>query len=422
MKKIIFGALAVLVLGAGVFVLADIEKPTVVENVTQKLVKRTATALPALTLTPHTVTFSDGSTATFRLPEGFSISVAAENLGKARFMTWSPDGRLFVPDLVDYNLSHEGRLFVLEDFDAKTGRFNTTHTYLSGLRGPNSVAFYTDDTGQHWLYLALTQHLVRYPYEDGDTEPSGEPEVVVEFPNEQSHGEVSVVWHITRTILFHNDRLYVSVGSGCNSCEELTGDMRAMIYSMAPDGTDQRVEGDGLRNTVGIAMAEGTLYATANGVDHLGADRPDETMYKIEGGKHYGWPYCYVKDGENMADTSQVWETPLECAEVPLPVTTFAPRSAPLGLTYFEKAHPALQGAFLVALHGSFEQWIGSGYELVRVSTKGEQELFMSGFLDENGERVARAVDILQYDKNSLFISDDHGGRIFYIYADQEDE
>lgn len=416
MKKIIFGVLVVLALSAGVFVLFSTERSTVVETVTRKLAY-TPSVLPELTLSPHTLTFSDGTSATFRLPEGFSISTAAEDLGKARFMAWSPDGRLFVPDLVDYNLSHEGRLFILEDFDEETGQFNTKHTYLTGLRGPNSVAFYTDENGQHWLYLALTAHLLRYPYTEGDTEPSGEPEVVVEFPNQQSPGEVSVVWHITRTIMFHDDRLYVSVGSGCNSCEQLSGSMRAMIYSMNPDGTDQRVEGEGLRNTVGIEMAEGELYATANGVDHLGTDRPDEMMYKVEDGNHYGWPYCYVLDGENVADMSQVWETPLECSEVPLPVTTFDPRSAPLGLTYFADAHPALAGSFLVALHGSFEQWIGSGYELIRVSTEGEQELFMDGFLDEEGNRTARAVDILQHDEDSFFVTDDHGGRIFYISA-----
>ncbi|MEX0913015.1 MAG: hypothetical protein WDZ56_00635, partial [Candidatus Paceibacterota bacterium] len=165
-----------------------------------------------LELQEQTVTLGGDAEATFRIPTGYSLQVAAEDLGKARFMAWSPDGRLFVPDLVDYQLSHEGQLFILEDFNEETGRFETKHTYLSGLRGPNSVAFYTDDEGQEWLYLALTAHLVRYPYQTGDTRPRGEGEIVAEFPNEQSEGEMSVVWHITRTILFHNDRLYVSVG------------------------------------------------------------------------------------------------------------------------------------------------------------------------------------------------------------------
>lgn len=370
-----------------------------------------------ISLEEQSVTFADGSEATVRLASDFKLNVAAEELGKARFMTWSPDGRLFVPDLVDYQLSHEGRLFVLEDFNEETGRFETKHTYLSGLRGPNSVAFYTDDSGQQWLYLALTEHLLRYPYNDGDIEPSGEPEVVIEFPNEQSPGEESVVWHITRTILFHNERLYVSVGSGCNSCEQLAGSMRAMIYSMNPDGSDQRVEGEGLRNTVGIEIAEGELYATANGVDHLGPDTPEEMMYKVENGQHYGWPYCYVEDGQNVADTSQVWETPLDCNEVPLPVTTFEARSAPLGLRYFDtNAHPTLADAFLVALHGSFDLSVGAGNEIRRVTLGGRNEIFMDGFL-QNGERIARVVDFLQYSDDSFFFTDDHGGRIFYVKA-----
>lgn len=372
---------------------------------------------PDITLKEEVVAFEDGTEATIRVASDFTVNVAAEGLGKARFMAWSPDGRLFVPDIVNYNLSREGRLLILDDWNEEAGRFETTHTYLSGLRGPNSVAFHTDENGQDWLYLALTEHLVRYPYQAGDNEPSGEPQVVAEFPNEQSPGEVSVVWHITRTILFHGDRLYVSVGSGCNSCEELAGDMRAMIYSMKPDGSDYRVEGKGLRNTVGIEMAEGELYATGNGVDHLGVDAPDEVLYKIEDGQHYGWPYCYVKDGQNVPDTAQAWNDPLDCDEVPLPLTTFAPRSAPLGLRYFNRqAHPVLADSFLVALHGSFEQSVGAGNEIRRVTREGKQQLFMDGFI-QDGERLIRPVDFLPKDEDSFFFTDDQGGRVFYVKA-----
>lgn len=370
-----------------------------------------------INLVDQVVTLEDGTEATLRVDSNFTVSVAASNLGKARFMAWSPDGRLFVPDLVNYNLSSEGRLFILEDWDDETGKFGTTTTYLTGLRGPNSVAFYTDEEGKDWLYIALTAHLVRYPYEAGDIEPSGEPEVVVEFPNQQSPGEVSVVWHITRTIFFEDDRLYVSVGSGCNSCEELAGDMRAMVYSMNPDGSDQRVEGEGLRNTVGIAMANGELYATGNGVDHLGTDAPDETLYKVENGQHYGWPYCYIDDGESLPDTAQEWNDPLDCADIPLPLTTFAPRSAPLGLRFFNNdSHPVLRNSFLVALHGSFDQTLSIGNEIRRITLDGKQQLFMDGFIHE-GERIIRPVDFLIKDDNSFFFTDDQGGRVFYVRA-----
>lgn len=416
MKKLLFGAAAVIVIAITAFQyfthnsIESIQNNNFLNTFTKEVIKH-----QPLELQSKTVSLDDGTELSFRIPTEYSLQVAAEDLGKARFMTWSPDGRLFVPDIVDYQLSREGKLFVLEDFSEETGRFETKHTYLSGLRGPNSVAFYTDEDGQDWLYIALTAHLVRYPYNAGDTEPSGEAETVTEFPNQQSPGEVSVVWHITRTIFFHEGRLYVSVGSGCNSCEELAGEMRAMIYSMNPDGSDKRVEGEGLRNTVGITMANNDLYATANGVDHLGINIPDEMLYKVENGKHYGWPYCYVEDGKNVADTSTVWNNPINCEDAPLPTATFEARSAPLGLRYFdERFHSSLADSFLVALHGSFDPSVGAGYEIRRVTKDGQQELFMDGFL-QNGKQIARPVDFLQYNNNSFFFTDDHGGRIFYM-------
>src|SRR5690606_11042722 len=67
-----------------------------------------ATTIPAkdhspLTLADAPVTFADGTEATFQLAEGFALDVVAEDLGKARFLTKSPDGRLFVPDMVNFN-------------------------------------------------------------------------------------------------------------------------------------------------------------------------------------------------------------------------------------------------------------------------------------------------------------------------------
>jgi glucose/arabinose dehydrogenase len=415
-KFVIAGVVGVLALVA-LYIFASMDR-TIESVISQAVTTGLGSGQPApIELQEQAVELEDGTVATLRTAAGFDVSVAATDLGKARFMAWSPDGRLFVPDLVDYNLSREGRVLILDGWNEQSNRFETTHTYLSGLRGPNSVAFYTDEDGQDWLYLALTAHMVRYKYKAGDVAPSGEPEIIVEFPNEQSPGEVSVVWHVTRTIFFHENRLYVSVGSGCNACEELAGSMRAMIYSMNPDGSEQRVEGEGLRNTVGIEMAEGKLYATGNGVDHLGTDAPQETLYQVADGQHYGWPYCYVQDEANVSDTSLIWDDPIDCATVPLPIATFAPRSAPLGLRYFNNdAHPVLNNSFLVALHGSFDQSVGSGNEIRRVTLDGQSEIFMDGFI-RDGERLIRPVDFLKKDANSFFFTDDHGGRVFYVQA-----
>lgn len=396
--------------------------------------------LETIELKPVTVVFEDGTRSNFELAKPFRLAVAAEGLGKARFMAFSPDGRMFVPDLVNMNLSHEGKIYILENFDETSKRFQTKTTYLSGLRGPNSVAFYTDEDEQGWIYIALTANIIRYPYNAGDTKPSDTAEIVTTFPNQQVAGETSIVWHITRTIKFYNDRLYVSVGSGCNSCEQPDREMRAMIYSINPDGSDRQIYVDGLRNAVGFTFADEEMYATVNGVDNLGDGAPDDALYKLTEGEFYGWPYCYESNGKIYPDTSRNWNSIFSCENAPLSFSAFEPHAAPLGIEYFSiDSHETLKDTFLVALHGSFDPKIRAGYHIVRVSKDGEQEIFMDGFLSENNkqagwitniayahgdqstggtERFGRPVDILQRDDNSFFFTDDYKGRLYYVYAE----
>ena len=412
----------------------------IVYNAEQKEVEAKPVESVPAKLVPATVMFKDNTKSTFQLIEPFRLAVAAEGLGKVRFMAMSSDGRMFVPDLVNLNLSHEGKIYVLENFDETDKRFRTKNVYLSGLRGPNSVAFYIDENGQEWIYIALTANIIRYPYSAGDIKPLADPETITTFPNKQVPGESSVVWHITRTIKFYNNRLYVSVGSGCNACEQPDGEMRAMIYSMNPNGNDKQIYAEGLRNAVGFTWADGELYATVNGADHLGPQIPDDMMYKLIKNKHYGWPYCYESNGRIYPDTSRTWTQSFLCERVPRSFSAFEAHAAPLGIQYFsEDSHPLLKNTFLVALHGSFKTEIGAGYHIIKISKNGEQEIFMDGFLVEKDERsgwfintayahtdqltggierLGRPVDILQNDANSFFFTDDYNGRIYYVYAE----
>ena len=373
-----------------------------------------------ISLVSRTITLADGTEAAFRIAEPFEAAIAAEGLGKARFMAKSPDGRIFVPDLVNMNLSGDGKIYVLEDFNEETMRFETKSTFLSGLRGPNSVAFYTDAEGITWIYYTLTDRLVRHRYEAGDAAPQGEGEVIATFEDYQSPDADGVVWHITRTLLFVDDTLLVSVGSGCNACEQPADEKRAMILAMDPDGENVRIYANGTKNMVGMEWARGAVYATENGVDHLGVDDPDDTMYRLEEGRHYGWPYCYESRSEKFDETIREWvRKDIDCQrDVPQSFAAFGSHTAPLGIRYFgNDAHPVLRNSFLVALHGSFRKEIGHGFRIMRVLPDGSQEVFMEGFLDASGERVARPVDILPHTKNSFFVTDDHGGQVFFVYA-----
>jgi glucose/arabinose dehydrogenase len=381
------------------------------------------------------------------LPTSFSIARAADGLGRARFMAQSPDGRLFVPDMKNLSDNHDGKIFILDNFNEATKKFESQKVYLSGLRNPNSVAFYKDKQGIHWLYIALTDRLVRYKFTLGETAPTSAPEVLATFPDyglSYKYGG----WHLTRTVVIHDEKVYVSVGSSCNSCEEKE-DIRASIISMNPDGTDKKFVAKGLRNSVGMMFRGDDLYATGMGSDHLGDDAPYETLYKVAldeqkdildvplteptliasstSVRHYGWPYCYEYEGIVHADTSKAWQTPINCAAVPRALATFPAHAAPLGVAYFDaQSTPALRNSFLVALHGSSDIALGHGYKIVRVDERGAVSDFITGFY-KNGTRYGRPVDIFVRDtqsavsgRSTFFFTDDFDGALYVVYPTQE--
>ena len=169
---------------------------------------------------PTPISLANGKSFDLNLPEGFGISVAAQGLKRVRFLANSPDNRIFVTDMYNLSDNQRGVVYVLDDFDPAARTFKKVTPYLSGLRNPNSVAFYTDNQGVSWFYLALTDRLLRYKYIAGDLKPTGEPEVLATFPDyglSYKYGG----WHLTRTIIVGgNGKIYVSVGSSCNACEE----------------------------------------------------------------------------------------------------------------------------------------------------------------------------------------------------------
>jgi len=187
-------------------------------------------------LIPHRVLLSGGRSFSLNLPEGFAVSVAAEGLRRVRFMSKSPDGRIFVTDMYNLTDNKRGAVYILDGFDPASKSFKKVTPYLTRLRNPNSVAFYTDAGGTTWLYLALTDRLLRYRYEAGDSAPTSEPEVLATFPDYGLNYKYGG-WHLTRTVIVGGDgKIYVSVGSSCNACVEKE-EVRATILEMNADGS-----------------------------------------------------------------------------------------------------------------------------------------------------------------------------------------
>ena len=369
-------------------------------------------------LTPHHITLANGKSFDLNLPAGYEINVAAQGLKRVRFMTLSPDNRLFITDMFNKTDNQRGVVYILDQFDPKTRQFKKITKYMTGLHNPNSVAFYKDRDGTDWFYLALTDRLVRYRYEAGKDAPSGEPQVLATFP---AYGLAYKYggWHLTRTVVVGGDeKIYVAVGSSCNACEEKE-EVRASILQMNPDGTDQKYIARGLRNAVGLRWVNGKLYATNMGSDHLGDNRPSDTFYALEKSEtHYGWPYCFQADARIYPDPKfNPRGSKFSCRKVPAALTPFPAHSSPLGLEYFDAENfSALDGSFLVALHGSTKKRLGHGYRVVKVSaSSGAMTDFITGFLE--GTIIhGRPADVFSFGKDAFLLTDDYSGVVYYVY------
>jgi glucose/arabinose dehydrogenase len=187
---------------------------------------------------------------------------------------------------------------------------------------------------------------------------------------------------------------------------------------MDADGRNRRFYARGLRNAVGLRWVGGRLYATDMGADHLGVDKPADTMYAVRDGANYGWPFCYVSGARVLPDPEfNPRGRRLRCRDVPTAYAAFDAHSAPLGLEYFDADAPGeLRGSFLVALHGSTNKRLARGYSVVRVGGAGSRpELFIDGFL-QSGRVNGRPADIFRFGTDGFLLTDDRAGLVYYVY------
>lgn len=364
-------------------------------------------------LVPHQVNLKNGKRFSLNLPVNYEIIPAAEGLKRVRFFSKAPDGRMFVTDMHDLTDNKKGIVYILDEWNPETGKFGKIIPYMTGLKNPNSVQFYTDSSGQDWLYLAETNQLTRRKFTKGEIKPTDKAEVLVTFPDyglSYKYGG----WHLTRTIAVGgNGKIYVSVGSSCNACTEKEK-VRATVLEMNPDGSQQKIFATGLRNAVGLKWVGNFLFATNQGVDHLGKNKPDETFYALKRDADYGWASCYSSNGKILADPK--FKRPSGCKNVLPPYAYFPAHSSALGFDYFDHSNTddTIKNSFLVALHGSTDATIGHGYKIV-IMRKGQKlQTFMDGFLV--GKNVyGRPCDIYRVDENSFYFSDDKSGVIYYV-------
>jgi glucose/arabinose dehydrogenase len=322
---------------------------------------------------PHTLIYAPGKSITLSLPANLDIHVAASGLRRVRFLAQAPDGRIFATGMYNLADNTRGTIFILDGWNPRTHRFTRITHFLDHLRNPNNLAFWTDPaTRQTWLYLPLTDKLVRYKYNAGDQHPSSAPETLIRFPDYGLNYKYGG-WHLTRTVavagMHGHTRIYIAAGSSCNYCQEREV-LRAAVVSMNPDGSGQRLEAQGLRNAVDLrfvpGLDHGALFATNMGDDHLGDELPEDTFFELDANArpshaagpppNYGWPTCYFAHGQPVHDT-----TPLPEMPPPGDLTTESERPPDAGLASHgvDTQHPGQQNPNLAASNNSADSVYG---------------------------------------------------------------
>ena len=336
----------------------------------------------------------------FNLPAGFKIGVFAGDVNNARMMRSTSAGDLLVSSM------RPGEVILLHRDADGDGRSDGRTILFSGLDRPHGLAL-----RDGYLYVAETGGIFRAPF-DAAARTAGNIEYINDtLPPGENHN--------TRTIGFGPDgQLYASVGSTCNVCIE-EHPYRATVLRMQADGSDVQIFATGLRNTVGFDWQPGTgkLYGTDNARDLLGDDIPSCEINLLEEGQFYGFPYTF---DNRVVDPDFGAGHEAEIASSRVMAHGVGAHVAPLGIKFLkpELSPEGYGGKALVALHGSWNRSVLSGYKVVVLSFADDgsitQEDFLTGFeLDE--DVIGRPVDIEQGPDGAIYISDDYAGAVYRI-------
>jgi len=335
------------------------------------------------------------------VPKDIRISLFAEDVPNARHMAFDDQGVLFLSQ------HRTGKVVVLPDNNGD-GKSDRTITLLKNRQVPHGLAFVQLDSG-YYLYVAEERQVIRMKRQ-AKPFTYGKPEVIIRG--------IPGGGHSTRTIKIKDLKIYLSVGSSCNVCVE-DDPLRAAISRFNLDGSGKEIYAAGLRNSVGIEFSPYSheLWGVNNGRDHLGDDHPREELNIIREGSHYGWPNCYE---------GQTWDEDFgkayDCLTTQAPAHTFTAHMAPLGLAFYQKgALPDnYNDSLFIAFHGSWNRSVPAGYKVVRVklNERGEilsHEDFITGWLQPDGRKTGRPVDLEQSPDGDLYLSDDTLGVVYRI-------
>ncbi len=370
------------------------------------------------------------------VPQGFKVGVFAVDTDKPRVALRAPNGDVFLA------ATAKGEIKVAR---AKNGQVaDSVEVFASGLSRPYGIAFWPSGANPQYLYVANVNSVVRIPYRNGDLKARGTAEVIVPELSDTSGG------HTTRTLTFSKDgkTMLLSIGSATNVATEIGPQPpepiaqweakhglgaswgvetdRATVMAFDVDGKNRRTYATGLRNCVGMLVYPGTgdVMCTVNERDALGDNLPPDYLTRVKQGGFYGWPWYYIGDNEDPRLKGQ--RPDLKGRSI-VPDVLIQSHSAPLGMVVYQAPKGAknafpkeYEGDVFVALHGSWNRGVRTGYKVVRVFMKngvptGQYQDFMSGMVLSDRDVWGRPAAVEVAQDGALLVVDDAGGTVWRI-------
>ena len=382
------------------------------------------------------------------LPTGFSATVFAEGLGKARHISITPTGYVYVKLASSKNGNTIVRLKDkngdgISDEEADFGSFKGT-----GIKVQNG-----------WLYASSDQEVYRFKLNsDGTVMNPAQPEKIIT-------GLISRGEHEAKAFTLDNEgNIYVNIGAFSNSCQiedRKVGSMgmkpctildsAAGIWQFRADKQNQTYANGtryatGLRNVVGLDWNTTTnsLFVMQHGRDQLhsifpamytdkqNAELPAECMYELHKGSNAGWPFIYYDPFQHkkMLAPEYGGDGKKTAGEDAIdPVVAFPAHLAPNGLLFYtgqQFPEKYRNGAF-IAFHGSWNRAPEpqEGFYVAFVPFKngkpsGKWEVFADGFSGgakntASGGALHRPCGLAQGPDGSLYVTDDVKGTVWKI-------
>ncbi len=151
------------------------------------------------------------------------------------------------------------------------------------------------------------------------------------------------------------------------------------------------------------------------GRDLMGADKPEDLFQKIKRNEYYGWPFYYqFKNKIYKDDQFKRFCKGIICKKTSDCFCGFKAHSAPLGFDHFKNFDDVV---LKNALHGSTTVSRRRGNSIVKIIGGDKYIDVVSGFLSGSTEadRHGRPCDVLMYNNNSFFFTDDKNGVLYHV-------